>query len=175
MHLIYLEAAAMYLVWTVALLLLRGKARRLAGVVGAVLSLGVILTATVFNRGAGNIEEINLVPFHTLAEARSQRELYRSSFLNMALFLPLGLSLPHALPEKLRHKALVTAAAAAGLSVAIEAVQYFFRLGYCETDDVIMNTLGALVGSTSFLLISAISKAVKKKSSPSGTGKNRRD
>ena len=63
--------------------------------------------------------------------------------LNVLLYCPLGYFLPIVFPRlKLRHVVL------AGFlcSVATEAVQYILAMGWCETDDVIHNTLGALAG-----------------------------
>ena len=31
-------------------------------------------------------------------------------------------------------------------SIAIELAQYFLEMGYCETDDVLYNTLGTAIG-----------------------------
>ena len=36
------------------------------------------------------------------------------------------------------------------LSIGIELTQYIFRLGYCELDDVLNNTIGAAIGSLLF-------------------------
>ena len=36
------------------------------------------------------------------------------------------------------------------LSIGIELSQYIFRLGYCELDDVLNNTIGAAIGSLLF-------------------------
>ena len=33
-----------------------------------------------------------------------------------------------------------------GISVSIEAMQYFFHRGFAETDDVMHNTLGCILG-----------------------------
>ena len=33
------------------------------------------------------------------------------------------------------------------LSIGIELTQYIFRLGYCELDDVLNNTIGAAIGA----------------------------
>lgn len=33
-------------------------------------------------------------------------------------------------------------------SLGIETAQYYFRLGFCEMDDILNNTLGALLGVT---------------------------
>ena len=36
------------------------------------------------------------------------------------------------------------------LSIGIELTQYIFRLGYCELDDVLNNTIGTAIGSLLF-------------------------
>ena len=36
------------------------------------------------------------------------------------------------------------------LSIGIESIQFIFRLGYCELDDVLNNTIGAAIGSLLF-------------------------
>ena len=36
------------------------------------------------------------------------------------------------------------------LSIVIELTQYIFRLGYCELDDVLNNTIGAAIGALLF-------------------------
>ena len=39
------------------------------------------------------------------------------------------------------------------LSCGIEITQYFLRLGYCEIDDVLNNTIGTIIGALINLLI----------------------
>lgn len=91
---------------------------------------------------------IRLMPFASFVNAGYGA--YQSMWLNAFFFLPLGLSLPYLMPEKVKHKVLLALIIAAAFSIAIEIVQLIFRLGLCETDDVIMNTLGAAVGTLSF-------------------------
>ena len=125
-------------------------------------SIGVVLRATLLFREPTE-RRVAMLPFHGLAEAlvQPQTELYRTWLMNVFLFVPLGLSLPFLLPDKIPHKVVLTVALAAALSLLIEYLQYRYALGYCETDDVIMNTLGALIGSISYILYS---KWIKTKS-----------
>jgi glycopeptide antibiotics resistance protein len=111
-----------------------------------------VIYATLFSRDFGTPREVFLQPFYTFAEAKLEPDLYRQMMLNIVLFIPFGLSLPFAMPGHVRHKQRITVLAAMGLSILIEVVQYIFGLGRCETDDVIMNTLGAFLGSTAYLL-----------------------
>lgn len=154
MNWVYLEMAAMYLLWTIGMLVVRGKAKRLVGVICAVLSVGLILSYTLIGRKGGG--DLSLIPFITFVNAKTQPELYRTLFMNVFLFLPLGLSLPFALPKKLRHPVLFTMAVGFFLSVTVEGIQFFGSLGRCETDDVLMNTLGTAAGASSYLLQNGI-------------------
>lgn len=64
---------------------------------------------------------------------------------NIVIFVPIGFFLPFVLSEKKRCflSAFVFGFA---LSFFAEGCQLVFRLGVCETDDLINNTVGALVG-----------------------------
>ena len=44
------------------------------------------------------------------------------------------------------RKALLVALMGCGISVLIEALQFFFMRGFSEVDDVMHNTLGCLIG-----------------------------
>ena len=59
---------------------------------------------------------------------------------NILFFIPYGLLFPWKDNWK---RVLVTALV---LSVFIELFQFIFNLGWCEVDDVISNTLGAMIG-----------------------------
>jgi glycopeptide antibiotics resistance protein len=65
--------------------------------------------------------------------------------MNVFLFLPLGLTLPFAL-GKGRLPEIFAVVLALAFSTGIEYLQYRYGLGWCEADDVIMNTLGTAVG-----------------------------
>lgn len=109
----------------------------------------LIVTLMARNGSEGNIV---LLPFNSFIEAQTQPEMYRSMFMNLFLFFPMGLALPYALPEKWKRNVLITILFALILSVAIEYLQYHYHLGRAETDDVICNTLGAAIGTLSYTL-----------------------
>ena len=118
-----------------------------------------ILYATILNRTPGNYELI-LTPFAALSAARQQPELYRAMLMNVFLFFPLGLTLSNSLPRKWHRwgRIILTTFVGCILSAGIEYAQYRCALGLAETDDVICNTLGAFIGSTSLLIAHAIEK-----------------
>ena len=111
-------------------------------------SVFAVIYATLFR--TPEVSELVLMPFYSFIAAQQQPEMYRSMLLNVFLFLPMGISLPFVLDKKVRHNIICTIIMAMVFSTAIEITQYVFCLGRCETDDVIMNTLGAAAGSISF-------------------------
>ena len=63
--------------------------------------------------------------------------------LNILLYYPLGYLLPILFPKlKPKHVILIGCLC----SIATEATQYILKMGWCETDDVIHNTLGTAIG-----------------------------
>ena len=158
--------------WTVCILLLSllllwpvlcqrvGERRRvLLNTALACAAAFIILYATILTRTPGNYELI-LTPFAALSAARQQPELYREMLMNVFLFFPLGLTLSNALPRKWHRwgRIILTTFVGCALSAGIEYAQYRCALGLAETDDVICNTLGAFIGSTSLLIAHAIEK-----------------
>ena len=111
----------------------------------------VILSITISSRSSG-AADVQWKPFYSFEAAKQQPEIYRSMLMNVFLFFPLGLTLPYALPEKWKCKELIVIVLAVGLSVGVEYLQYHFCLGRAETDDVICNTLGCVIGTLSYKL-----------------------
>ena len=68
---------------------------------------------------------------------------------NIAAFVPLGAYLAF---RSGRSVALITLIGALS-SAAIEALQFMFVVGFTEIDDVVLNTLGALLGAAAVRLI----------------------
>lgn len=124
------------------------------------ITLVFIYYITILTRSSG-IHEVILTPFATFTAARQQPELYREMLMNVFLFFPLGLTLSNALPRKWHRWSRIALTTLVGciLSVGIEYTQYRHALGMAEADDVICNTLGAFIGSTSLLIAHAIEKS----------------
>lgn len=151
------------LIW--AILYQHFKKKRWVAINAVIFSLStvVILYATILGRTSGDYKLI-LTPFATFTAARVQPELYREMLMNVFLFFPLGLTLSNALPRKWNRwgKIALTTLVGCILSAGIEYAQYRYALGLAETDDVICNTLGAFIGSTSLLIAHAIEKHKEK-------------
>ena len=122
-------------------------------------AVAAILYTTLMTREPG-LSLVFLKPFTKFATARIQPELYREMLMNVFLFFPLGLTLSNALPQRLSRwvRIGITTLFACLLSTVIEYTQYYYALGMAETDDVICNTLGAFIGSTSLIIAHAIDK-----------------
>ena len=133
---------------------------RWGNLVLVLLMAAAILYATLFSRAEGSTGLI-LTPFASLTAARQQPELYREMLMNVFLFFPLGLTLSNALPRKWHRwgRIILTTLIGCILSAGIEYAQYRYALGMAEVDDVICNTLGTFVGSTSLLVAHAIEKS----------------
>ena len=128
-----------------------------------VVAVSAVLYLTVFSRKVGTYD-IVLVPFSALSEAKKEPERYRSMLMNVFLFFPLGMACANAFSDKMkmRRRVILVVAIGFALSTAVEYIQYRFSLGMAETDDVICNTLGALVGSLSVILADFLGKHKKK-------------
>lgn len=97
----------------------------------AVLYIALILWITVFSRKAGT-ERIFKGVFWEI-----QMGYWNNIIQNIVLFIPLGFLVGG-------KRAIIIGLL---LTIGIEITQYVFKLGYCEVDDVINNTIGVVVGT----------------------------
>lgn len=65
---------------------------------------------------------------------------------NVLFFIPFGFLFPYKTWKPVFMSAFMT-------SAVIEATQYIFNLGWCELDDVISNTAGALIGFGCYVIV----------------------
>lgn len=152
-----LDALMLIIVVSVVYLLLRfllGEKRlwRSAIAVFFLAWLEVIAVATLTDRTSGTLLlNPELIPFHSYRAvlAGENKEILRSNFMNVVLFYPVGLLACELLPKDWcrAKKVILTVVLFALLSAGIEVCQYHFALGQAEVDDVIHNTLGALIGT----------------------------
>lgn len=130
------------------------------------LMVAVVVT-TLGGRGEGGNYQVNLIPFHSYRAVRdgANPELYRSNFMNAALFYPAGLLAVTLMPKKWTalSRCLLVVTLFCAMSAGIEFLQFRFSLGQVEIDDVIHNTLGALTGCTVGLLVPYLLGVIKEK------------
>ncbi|MDD6799359.1 MAG: nucleotidyltransferase family protein, partial [Firmicutes bacterium] len=156
---IILLLAVMPVVWGYLFVKIRKPHWQIMNGLLAIAAAAAVLYATLISREPGTFSAFQK-PFAKLADAHVQPELYREMLMNVFLFFPFGLTLSNALPRKLNlwGKISLTAFIGCALSLGIEYSQYRYAFGMAETDDVICNTLGVFIGSSSLLIAHAIEK-----------------
>ena len=125
------------------------------------IAISVILAATLLNRTErADVLTPSWIPFESYIKVMQGEtpELLRSCFMNVALFYPAGLLEAVLLPRKWHSiwRILLTGLVFMLMSTGIEYVQHIFVLGQPEVDDIIHNTLGALVGGVCGSMIPSI-------------------
>ena len=137
---------------------LRKNVKRDVGGIAAIFAFLLVLYVTVLSRGE-IVEDIVLMPGYSFSRAAHSEEYLRMVLMNIFLFVPFGASVSLAWGGKKPCKVIpATIGLGAILTVVIEAVQYFFRLGCAETDDVICNVLGTVIGLLPYIVTCGIVK-----------------
>lgn len=160
LHMVIFLMLVLLIVWAMLSQHKNQKKRTIINAALCFIAAFIILYATILTR-TPEIPEVILTPLATFIAARQQPELYREMLMNVFLFFPLGLTLSNVLPQKWHRwlRIILTTLVGCALSAGIEYTQYRCALGLAETDDVICNTLGAFIGSTSLLIARAIEKS----------------
>jgi glycopeptide antibiotics resistance protein len=101
-------------------------------------------------RLTGEQYRYNLVPFREIRRFIKYREIvgWKAFFVNIIgniiAFVPFGMLVPR-LSGRMKHWYLVTLLALE-FSFAVEVVQLVLKLGCFDVDDLILNTVGGLIG-----------------------------
>lgn len=102
---------------------------------------------------------INLIPFVNLFDYEVFKELLINVIGNTTMFIPLGIVWPSVFKELNTHGKVI--AAGVGVSLTIEILQLpLDRVS--DVDDLILNTLGYVIGYGIYLLVKRIKRLVKK-------------
>lgn len=80
---------------------------------------------------------------------------------NILAFAPFGFFLP-LLKKNYRHF-LVTTFLSALFSLTVELVQMYTKVGVFDVDDILMNTIGGVLGYISYAILSFIIRRIQKK------------
>ncbi|HYO22571.1 MAG TPA: VanZ family protein [Flavisolibacter sp.] len=101
--------------------------------------------------------DYNVVPFRTIQGYfagktwTSSESKIANVFGNIALFMPFGFLFPLVFKKKERFWSVVLASFL--LSCLLEAFQLVFHTGFCDVDDVLLNTTGGLLGYLFYAVI----------------------
>ncbi len=122
----------------------------------------VVLGVTLLDRHAYQTEIFRPAPFYSYIEAWNQFKDadWRNIILNIFMLVPFGLLLPYI--AKIFRKIVPITLAGLVFTLFIEATQLILRRGIFETDDLINNTLGVLIGYGFYRLADEIHKRIKK-------------
>ncbi len=122
----------------------------------------VVLQATLGSRGSMYQRGAIWQPFSSYREAWNSFSAvsWRNLILNIMLFVPLGFLLP--LVSKKCRRFWVTYGMGLFLTLLIEGVQYVFRRGIFEMDDIINNTVGTMIGFGIISILSLIYAKVRR-------------
>lgn len=106
----------------------------------------LVLCSTVFYRNVAEQARLELMPFwnyELIASWKDPRDFWEV-VLNIVLFIPIGF-LFKGLSQRISwwHVLIVGMM----LSTVIEVSQYYLHRGLCETNDVIHNSIGCLIGA----------------------------
>ena len=102
---------------------------------------------------------VNSIPFVHLFDYESKRDLLLNVIGNTAMFIPSGIVLP--IVYKNLNRFWKVFLAGAGISLCIETIQLPFSVRATDIDDLILNTVGVIVGYGIYAFIQRI-KRVKR-------------
>ncbi|WP_162000237.1 VanZ family protein [Companilactobacillus halodurans] len=108
------------------------------------------------------LSEINIVPLietFKLADAKSLVDFIYNLYGNIMWFVPMGFFIPALSKKHLKFFDVVVIGAL--ISISIETMQFVLNTGVTDIDDVIFNTIGAMVGYLLFFIGKWIKKSIK--------------
>lgn len=110
----------------------------------------------VFDSSTAFPFRINLFPFVNLFDYDNKRDLLLNVIGNIAMFIPVGILLPIAYNRLNTFWKVL--AAGAGVSLCIEILQLPFGARASDIDDLILNTIGVIIGYAVYSLIISLKK-----------------
>lgn len=121
--------------------------------------------SVLFDFGREVERNVNLIPFKTILEYIQNPRHISSSLVadnllgNILVFVPLGLYIQTLLKDKAFFKSLMIVIAA---TVFVELAQFAFAVGSCDIDDVILNTVGGIIGILTYKLLRRVCRSDEK-------------
>ena len=144
------------------------KNQRILGKVFFVLYIAFLIYFLIFSERYGRepgsaAYSYNLLPFKEIQRFWTYRyqlgfgAVFTNLIGNILIFVPFGFFLP--LASKFRSMAM-TVFLSFGLSLCVEMIQFITQVGSFDVDDLILNTLGGLIG---YYLFTSFHKASLKR------------
>ncbi|MED3549643.1 VanZ family protein [Cytobacillus praedii] len=107
----------------------------------------------------GEYRSINLIPFETIRSYIRVDDGIRTKWVdvnvwgNVLMFVPAGIYL-----MIFKERAIKSFIVICSLSLGAEIIQYIFAIGASDIDDLILNSLGGLIGILIYLVLERILK-----------------
>jgi len=96
-----------------------------------------------------SMRSVNLVPFAMIIEQGFNVNVWG----NVLMFIPLGIYFTNSM-KQYRFRTILTSII--GSSLAIEVIQFAFKRGASDIDDVLLNTIGGLLGVLIYHMLRAL-------------------
>ena len=110
-----------------------------------------LFCSTAIFREINEKQKFDFRPFWSyLAIKEGKEELLPEIIMNVVVFIPVGILLG-CISKKIGIWLVISIGC--GISILIEILQYVFKLGLCEFDDVFHNTMGCLIGYGAYILV----------------------
>ena len=122
--------------------LIRAKLRKLLGVV-YIEYLVLLICATIIFRDSTCALGVEFVPFWNYTYSYFTEDVLLETLLNIVMFIPVGFCTSVFLKRPVLVKIFFVSMI---LSCFIEVTQYLLERGFCETNDVMNNTVGGVIG-----------------------------
>ena len=109
------------------------------------------------------LSSANFIPFKTIKmyiRYRSSLNSFANLFGNLFILTPLGILLPFAWRKK--HSVFLITAVGFLVSMAVETLQLVLGVGAFDVDDLILNTLGVIVGYVLYKIGELLYRAINK-------------
>ena len=114
----------------------------------------------IFDAAKAFPPRINWVPMVNLLDYEEFSEILLNLIGNTAMFIPIGIVWPSVFKKLNTHGKVIVAGV--GFSLCIEILQLPFYDRVSDVDDLILNTVGFLMGYGIYLLVKKICSALKK-------------
>lgn len=105
----------------------------------------ISLHNSIIENEKDGLRNINLIPFRSMSSyLRNITETFafKNIAANIVIFIPLGFFISNKNPKNV-FKALIICL---GVILSIELIQLFFKIGFFDVDDIILNFIGSLLG-----------------------------
>lgn len=103
-----------------------------------------MICVTIIYRRQYHESHINLMPFWSyFAIMSGKNELIKQIIMNVLAFMPIGMSLAVCINKTTWWKVVLIGSM---ISTSVELLQYHYKRGLCEIDDVMHNSIGCLIG-----------------------------